>query len=137
MKTFLFKLILIFTLELCVIGNLVATSRFHSKLKDFPSNLSSNDLIGADPYEMMHSVFIGNPEISEIKPLVEGVLKKYTLPATDEYRLKVGSMLVSLRKYNEGKITEMELLKHIYQYGSNRISFPDQAGLSATILLND
>lgn len=134
MKTFLFKLILIFTLELCVIGNLGATSRIHSKLKDFPSDLSSSDFVGADPYEMMHSVFIGNPEI---KPLVEGVLKKYTLPATDEYRLKVGSMLLSLRKYNEGKITEMELLKHIYQYGSNRISLPDQAGLSVIILLND
>lgn len=137
MKTLLFNLVLTFTFELLVIGNLETTSILHSRLKDFPSILSSSDFVGADPYELMNSVFIGNPEISEIKPLVEGVLKKYSLSATDEYRLKVGSMLVSLRKHNEGKITEMELLKHIYQHGSNRISLPDQAGFSATILLND
>lgn len=88
-----------------------------------------------DPYEMMHAVFMGNPEISEIKPLIEGVLKKYTLPVTNEYRLKVGNMLLSLRKLNNDKVSEMELLKHIYRFGSNRISLPDQAGLSMTILL--
>lgn len=136
MKIFLFNLILGFLL----VGHLSATARTHSRSSDLvsnPSMMSNNDFVEADPYEMMHSVFVGNPEISEIRPLVEGVLKKYSLPATDEYRLKVGSMLVTLRKHNEGKITEMELLKHIFQHGSNRISLPDQAGLSATILLTD
>lgn len=83
---------------------------------------------------MMQVAFEGSPEISKIKPMLEAVLEKYDLPKTDEYRLKVGSMLVSLRKASAVGVTEMEILKHIYQNGSNKISLPDQAGLSATLL---
>jgi PBP1b-binding outer membrane lipoprotein LpoB len=92
---------------------------------------SSNE---KDPYEMMQVAFEGSPEISKIKPMLEAILEKYDLPKTDEYRLKVGSMLVSLRKASTVGVTEMEILKHIYQNGSNKISLPDQAGLSATLL---
>jgi hypothetical protein len=87
-----------------------------------------------DPYEMMHVAFEGSPEISKIKPMLEAVIEKYDLPKTDEFRLKVSSMLVSLRKASETGVTELEILKHIYQHGSNNISLPDQAGLSATLL---
>ncbi|MBN3519323.1 hypothetical protein JYB62_04855 [Algoriphagus lutimaris] len=98
-------------------------------------SILDNEFGDPDPYEMMEAVFIGNPSISQIKPLVEGVLKKYSLPQTDEYRLKVASMLVSLRKHEEGKITEMQILKHIFYYGSNKIPLPDQAGFSVVFLL--
>lgn len=87
-----------------------------------------------DPYEIMEVAFEGSPEISKIKPMLEAVIEKYDLPKTDEYRLKVGSMLVSLRKASAVGVTEMEILKHIYQHGSNKISLPDQAGISATLL---
>lgn len=92
-------------------------------------------LENADPYEMMSSVFVGNPSIAEIRPIVEGILKKYNLPLTDEYRLKVGSMALELRKKDNGRVTEMQLLRHILTYGSNKISLPNQAGYSYVILL--
>ncbi|MGB4204101.1 MAG: hypothetical protein WBJ84_00595 [Bacteroidales bacterium] len=87
-----------------------------------------------DPYEIMEVAFEGYPDISKIKPMLEAVLEKYDLPKTDEYRLKVGSMLVSLRKESVVGVTEMEILKRIYQHGSNQISLPVQAAISATIL---
>ena len=87
-----------------------------------------------DPYEIMHIAFEGYPEIVEIKPLLEAVMETYSFPKTDENRLKVGNMLVALRKASTVGVTEMEILKHIYQHGSNKISLPDQAGLSATLL---
>jgi hypothetical protein len=82
----------------------------------------------------MQVAFKGSPEISKIKPMLEAVIENYDLPKTDEYRLKVGSMLVALRKASAVGVTEMEILKHIYQNGSNKISLPDQAGISATLL---
>ena len=95
---------------------------------------TSSSVAEKDPYEMMQVAFEGSPEISRIKPVLEAVIQKYDLPKTNEYRLKVGSMLVSLRKASAVGVTEMEILKHIYQHGSNQISLPDQAGISARLL---
>lgn len=133
-----------------IIASVLLTSCSNSSSTDYsssPSNESSNSTTPSyttpertsssnekDPYEMMQVAFEGSPEFSKIKPMLEAVLEKYDLPKTDEYRLKVGSMLVSLRKASAVGVTEMEILKHIYQNGSNKISLPDQAGLSATLL---
>lgn len=133
-----------------IIASVLLTSCSNSSSTDYsssPSNETSNSTTPSyttpertsssnekDPYEMMQVAFEGSPEISKIKPMLEAVLEKYDLPKTDEYRLKVGSMLVSLRKASAVGVTEMEILKHIYQNGSNKISLPDQAGLSATLL---
>ncbi len=133
-----------------IIASVLLTSCSNSSSTDYsssPSNETSNSTTPSystpertsssnekDPYEMMQVAFEGSPEISKIKPMLEAVLEKYDLPKTDEYRLKVGSMLVSLRKASAVGVTEMEILKHIYQKGSNKISLPDQAGLSATLL---
>ncbi len=96
--------------------------------------ISNNSKITTDPYEMMHEVFLGSPSISQIKPLVEGILDKYDLPKNDEFRLKIGSMVLGLRKASLKGISEIQILKHIFNYGSTKISLPDQAGLSAVIL---
>lgn len=133
-----------------IIASVLLTSCANSSSTDYsssPLNETSNSTTPSysipertsssnekDPYEMMQVAFEGSPEISKIKPMLEAVLEKYDLPKTDEYRLKVGSMLVSLRKASAVGVTEMEILKHIYQNGSNKISLPDQAGLSATLL---
>ncbi len=93
---------------------------------------SNNSVQG--PYEMMHVAFSGSPAIHEIKPMLEAVIEYYGLAKTDETRLKVGSMLVSLRKGSVKGVSEMAILRHIHDYGSNKISLPDQAGLSVTIL---
>lgn len=85
-------------------------------------------------YEMMTAVFIGHPSISKIKPLMEGVMEKYKLPNTEENRKKVSSMLVALRERSAVGVTEMEILKHMYQKGNPNIKITEQAGISFTIL---
>ncbi len=98
------------------------------------SSSSSTSVAEKDPYELMHLAFEGSPEVSEIKPMLEAVMDKYNFPKTNDNRLKVGNMLVALRQASTVGVTEMEILKHIYQEGSNQISLPDQAGLSVTLL---
>lgn len=98
------------------------------------SSSSSTSVAEKDPYELMHLAFVGSPEVSEIKPMLDAVMDKYNFPKTNDNRLKVGNMLVALRKASPVGVTEMEILKHIYQEGSNQISLPDQAGISATLL---
>lgn len=134
MKVFILIFLLTHSSNIKMRENFDIQFGLYDLIKDKESKLDG-EFSDPDPYEMMESVFLGNPSVSEIKPLIEGVLKKYSLPFTDEYRLKVGSMLVSLRKHNEGKVTEMQILKHIYYYGSNKISLPDQAGYSVVSLL--
>lgn len=107
---------------------------FVASKKTAASNVNTYTPPAEDPYVMMSSVYAGSPDVESIKSLMEAVLKKYQLPLTDEYRLKVGSVLLDLRKASAVGVTEMEILKHIYQHGSTNITFANQAGLSATIL---
>lgn len=97
------------------------------------SNSSSNPS-EKDPYEIMHIAFEGSPEIDEIKSLLEVVMDNFSFPKTDENRLKLANGLVVLRKASTVGVTEMDILKHIYQHGTNKISLAEQLGLSATIL---
>jgi len=78
---------------------------------------------------MMEVAFEGYPSTNDIKPMMESIMKKYDLEITEENLQKVASMLVSLRKASKVGVTEIELLKHIYQKGSDKISLPDQAGI--------
>ena len=87
-----------------------------------------------DAYSMMETAFEGYPAKSEIQPIMQSVLNKYNLEESEENLQKVGSVLVSLRKQSVLGVTELEILKHIYQHGSSSISFPGQAAISATIL---
>ena len=105
-----------------------------SSSSTYSSSENSSNVAEKDPYEIMHIAFEGYPEVSEIKPRLEAVMDNYSFPKTDDNRLMVGNMLVALRKASAVGVTEMQILKHIYQHGSNKISLPDQAGLSATLL---
>lgn len=98
------------------------------------SDISSDKSEDKDPYEIMEVAFEDSPEAAKIRPLLESVMNSYNLPITDENRLKVASMLVSLRKESVLGITEMEILKHIYQYGIKSISLPEQAAISVVYL---
>lgn len=81
-------------------------------------------------YEMMEVAFDGYPSTNDIKPMMESVMKTYNMQVTEENLQKVASMLVSLRKESKVGVTEMEILKHIYQNGSTTNSLPDQAAVS-------
>lgn len=93
----------------------------------------SNDKPKA-PYEIMSVAFEGSPRESEIKPMLEAVMDKYNFTVTDENCLKVGNMLVELRKMSAVGVTEMDILKHMYQNGSDDVTIDQQAAVSATIL---
>ncbi len=114
-----------------------SSSTYSSESK--PSTYSSSDNLSSsvsekDPYEIMHVAFEGSPEIEKIKPMLESVMETYSFDKTDDNRLKIGNMLVTLRQSSAVGVTEMEILKHIYQHGSDKITLPEQAGISATLL---
>ena len=85
-------------------------------------------------YEMMETAFEGFPSESEIKPMMEDVMKTYNMQVTEENLLKVANMLVVLRKESKVGVTEMEILKHMYQNGSSSISLAEQAAISSVLL---
>ena len=81
-------------------------------------------------YSMMEVAFEGNPSTSEIKPMMEEVMKSYNLDVNEENLQKVASMLVSLRKESKVAVTEMEILKNIYQKGDRNVPLTTQAAIS-------
>lgn len=85
-------------------------------------------------YEMMHTVFEGTPEIEEFKPMLDEVMTNYGYEINEKNLNSVGSALLELKKASKVGVTEMEILKHIYQKGTTEISFADQAGISAASL---
>lgn len=87
-----------------------------------------------DPYEIMHVVFEGSPDASSVKKMMEPVIIRYNMPQNDDTRLKIANMLLGLRKQSAVGVTEMDLLKHIYQHGYDKVTLAQQAGISATIL---
>lgn len=81
-------------------------------------------------YEMMENAFEGYPRESEIKPMMEDVMKTHNMRVTEENLQKFGSVLIGLRKESKVGVTEMEILKRMYQKGSNNNTMPDQAAIS-------
>jgi hypothetical protein len=87
-----------------------------------------------DAYTMMETAFEGYPRKSEIQPMMQKVMKMYGYPETEENLQRFGSVLVSLRKESVLGVTEMDILKHVYQNGNTSITFPQQAAISAVYL---
>lgn len=87
-----------------------------------------------DAYTMMETAFEGYPKKSEIQPMMKKVMDMYGYPETEENLQRFGSVLVSLRKNSVLGVTEMDILKHVYQFGSTDIDFPEQAAISALYL---
>lgn len=88
----------------------------------------------ADAYTMMETAFEGYPRKSEIQPIMQKVMQMYGYPETEENLQKFGSVLISLRKNSVLGITEMDILKHVYQFGSTDITFDQQAAISSVYL---
>lgn len=105
-----------------------------ARVNDSLRAIYHDNLAQEDPYYTMSIAFEGYPEEEEIKSLMEAVLKKYKIEQTNKNRLAIGSVLVTLRKESVIGVTEMDILKHIYQKGSPSLSIQDQAALSFTIL---
>lgn len=113
----LILLIYIVTLQSCVSNN-----------NSNPSNLKP------DALTQMEVVFEGNSSKEEIQKLMTAVLAKYDMEVNEQNLTRCADVVVSLRKSSVLGVTEMEILKHIYQHGDNNIDFPTQAALSYTVL---
>jgi hypothetical protein len=87
-----------------------------------------------EAYDMLHVVFAGEPEKESIQKLMSPVMKSYGLEENYENLNRCGSALLSMRKSSAIGITEMEILKHMYQHGSTSNPFPTQAAISALYL---
>lgn len=92
------------------------------------------DLGGKTAYEIMSVAFEGFPREKEIKPMMDEVLMRYGQPINDQSRIKFGDMLVLFRKNSLVGMTEMEILKHMYQRGSSSRTLQDQAIFSAGLI---
>jgi len=98
------------------------------------ASASNSEIADKDPYEVIHIAFEGFPDKEEVQPIMEAVIKRYNMTITNDNILKVGNMLVVLKKESKVGVTEMDILKHIYQKGSASVTLPEQAGISSTIL---
>lgn len=140
MNKFRFIFLMITTLWLC------GCSRNEKHVGDAQQDLTvgideENKASGVDTgksadeaFAMLPVVFEGNPSLESVKKLLSAVMDKYHLEVNYENINRCGSAVLSLREASAVGVTEMELLKHMYQEGDDRLSFPDQAGVSATIL---
>ena len=88
---------------------------------------TSSENTQPNAYGMMEVAFEGNPSTNEIQPMMEEVMKNYKLEVNEENLQKVASMLVSLRKESKVAVTEMEILKNIYQKGDRNVPLTTQA----------
>ena len=91
---------------------------------------TSSENTQPNAYGMMEVAFEGNPSTNEIQPMMEEVMKNYKLEVNEENLQKVASMLVSLRKESKVAVTEMEILKNIYQKGDRNVPLTTQAAIS-------
>ncbi len=98
------------------------------------SSASNSAIEDKDPYEVIHVAFEGFPDKEVVQPMMEAVMKRYNMTITNDNILKVGNMLVVLKKESVVGVTEMDILKHIYQKGSSSITLPEQAGISSVLL---
>lgn len=86
-----------------------------------------------DEYEIIRVSFDGYPDKNEVQPMLEDVMKRYSYTIDRDNILKVANILVTLKKMSKIGVTEMEILKHMYQKASLN-DLATQAALSATIL---
>lgn len=98
------------------------------------SNIVDTGKSADEAFEMLPIVFEGNPSLESVKKLLSAVMDKYHLEVNYENINRCASAVLSLREASAVGVTEMDLLKHMYQQGDDRLSFPNQAGVSATIL---
>lgn len=109
-------------------------------MQDIDDRYNSNSLHDGiagnanDAYEKIHIAFEGMPEIDKVKPLLETTMSRYNIIINNENVLKCANVLVALKNDSKVGVTEMDILKHMYQKGSSNVDYATQAAISATHL---
>ncbi|WP_299288465.1 hypothetical protein [uncultured Mucilaginibacter sp.] len=98
------------------------------------SDDSSESTENITAYEKMHVVFTDKPSEETISKLMNPILTNYSLPIDEEHEEKFASALVSMKQQSAVGVTEMEILKYMYQHPDASSSLPEAIGKAATIL---
>jgi len=88
------------------------------------SSKKTTNVYQKSAYKKMEIAFIGNPKESEIRPILDEVILHHGADLTERNREKSASVLVELRKSSKVGITEMDILKHMHNGGSEMIIVP-------------
>ena len=100
-----------------------------SSLGNYP--VSSEPTIGT--YDTIASAFKGNPKAENVKQLIDTVLKQCNMEVTRDNVTHFAKKLVEKRKANKGGMTEMNILKEMYQHGTSA-DLATRLGTAATKL---
>lgn len=87
-----------------------------------------------DAYQKIHIAFEGMPEIEKVKPLLDAVMERYNIVINNDNVLKCANVLVVMKNNSKVGVTEMDILKHMYQTGNSSVDYATQAAISATYL---
>ena len=84
--------------------------------------------------EKMELAFVGNPTISMIRRILDGVMRDHSFPISDENYSRAGSALVAIRK--QTGVSEMDILRCMQtaKMGSYNVSFSDGVAICAITL---
>lgn len=87
-----------------------------------------------DPYDVIEGAFENSPKKSKVQPMLEEIMRVHGVEVTDRNINKVASALVAMRMASLVGVTEMDILKHVYQKGSPDQSIQVDIANSATLL---
>ncbi len=87
-----------------------------------------------DPIYMCHIAFEGMPDEERIQRFFIQILSKYGMEYNDDNILKLGNALIVARKESLMNVTEMDIIEHVYKYGSPDIELHEQLAISAYLL---
>jgi len=87
-----------------------------------------------EAYEAIHYAFEGMPDIEVVKPLLVEVMNQYKIVINNKNTLICSDVLIAMKHRSKVGVTEMEMLKHMYQHGDRNIDFATQLAVSATYL---
>lgn len=90
-----------------------------------------------DAYKKIETIFKGSVIKKDIQPMLEDVMTRYKIAINNENLLKTASKLIYMSNKSKVNVTEMDILKHMYQYGNSNETFDSQLlksfGITETI----
>lgn len=87
-----------------------------------------------EAFQKIHIAFEGMPDVERVQPLLEEVMKSYKIVINNENVMKCANVLVTMKNQSKVGVTEMDILKNVYQTGSTEFDYPTQVAISATLL---
>jgi hypothetical protein len=99
-----------------------------------PSNKSSTKDQKNSPAFKMSVVFSGEPPTREVRSKIEQTIQSYDLPSNDEQKMKIGDILLTLRK--KYGVSEMDIIVCVNVSSANFNSFKKAAAKCVARLEN-